>query len=253
MKIDKGLDGRGIYRAIYCSIWDDVDFRKLTSDEKLVFLNLRTSPLTNMPAIYPYYVEAIEKQTGLDQDRILKSLKTLCSTNWIVIEEGIVWIKKGLKFDPSIVLTNEKHMTAIKNIILSLPKLQIVKDFVDFYRIPIPYAIPHTIGYIPKNSMWNIQDPDPDPDPEPEKEPEKEKEEEYEEKEKQTKVNPLFLSKEEDQPQPQIQNPQTISGIVSSLAKKKRLPFRSEEWLRREEFERNRERLQKQAREMVVK
>jgi len=188
MKIDKGLDGRGIYRAIYTSLWDDLDFRKLSPAEKLVFLNLRTSPLTNMPVIYQYYVEAIERHTGLDRDHILKALDTLSDSHWIAIEEGIVWVIKGLKFDPNIVLTNEKHLVAIKNIILGLPKLQIVRDFIDFYKIKIPYPIPSRIAY---NIPHAIQDPDPDP------EEEKEKEEESEEK---PKVKPLSLSKGKRKP-----------------------------------------------------
>jgi len=183
MRVDKGLDGRGIYRAIYTSLWDDIDFRKLSPAEKLVFLNLRTSPLTNMPVIYPYYVEAIERQTGLDRDEILRALDTLSDSHWIAIQEGIVWVMRGLKFDPNIVLSNEKHLVAIKNIILALPKLQIVRDFIDFYKINIPYPIPSRIAY---DIPHAIQDPDPDP------EEEKEKEEESEGK---PKVKPFSLYK----------------------------------------------------------
>lgn len=142
MRVDKGLDHRGIYRAIYTSLWDDPGFRKFTINEKLVFLNLRTSPLSNIPVLYPYYLEAIEWQTGIRRKQILKALRTLVDANWIALEGGVVWVRKGLKFDPNIVLTYEKHLTAVKNIILSLPKLQIVRDFIDFYKISIPYPIP---------------------------------------------------------------------------------------------------------------
>ena len=182
MRVDKGLDHRGIYRAIYTSLWDDPGFRKFTINEKLVFLNLRTSPLSNIPVLYPYYLEAIEWQTGIRRKQILKALRTLVDANWIALEGGVVWVRKGLKFDPNIVLTYEKHLTAVKNIILSLPKLQIVRDFIDFYKISIPYPIPST----------PIQDTDPDTD----KEKDTEKEEESEGK---PKVNPFSLFKGETQ------------------------------------------------------
>ena len=38
MKINKGLDHRGIWRAVYSSLWNDPEFRKFTVSEKLVFL-----------------------------------------------------------------------------------------------------------------------------------------------------------------------------------------------------------------------
>ena len=145
--VDKGLDGRGIYRSIYVSIWNDPDFKQLSPETKLILLNLRTSPLSNLAVIYPYYIEAIERQTGLTQDLIQPALDTLCNTHWIAIEEGIVWVKHGLRYDPNIVLHNEKHKKAIINTILGLPKLQIVRDFIDFYKLDIPYPIPPTIPY----------------------------------------------------------------------------------------------------------
>ncbi len=161
--MNKGDDGRGIYRAIYTSLWDDPDFRKLSPETKLVFLNIRTSPLTNIPCIYNFYFEAIEKQTGLSKAIIKKSLDTLCHTLFIEIEDGIVWVRKGLKFDPNIILTNPKHTTAVKKIILSLPKLKIVKNFIDFYKLDIPYPIPYA-----------NQEPKPKPEPEKEKDIEEE-------------------------------------------------------------------------------
>lgn len=147
MKVDKGLDHRGYFSAVYRSLWDDPDFQKLNPVSKLVFLNLRTSPLSNMPVIYHYYIEAIERQTGLSSEMINKALDTLSHrpshSPWIALEQGIVWVRKGLKYDPNIILRNEKHRTAVINIVLSLPKLQIVRDFIDFYQINIPYPIPH--------------------------------------------------------------------------------------------------------------
>jgi hypothetical protein len=155
--VDKGLDGRGIYRAVYSSIWDDPDFQQLTPEEKLILLNLRTGPLSNMPVIYHYYTEAIQRQTGVSATVINRVLDTLCHTPsdspWIGLQDGIVWVRKGLKYDPAIYLNNPLHVKAIKNILLSFPKLQIVKDFIDFYQLDIPYPIP---SHIPSDKPYNI-------------------------------------------------------------------------------------------------
>lgn len=167
--MNKDADRRGIYRAIYTALWDDTDFQKLNSDCKLVLLNLRTGPLTNMPCLYRYYLEAMERQTGLPRYRIQKALDTLCDTLWVRVENGLVWVKNALKYDPQIYLNNEKHLKAIKNIISGLPKLKIVIDFCTYYNIDIPYEIPHDIGYdIPHPIPYGIH-----PDPEKDKEKEK--------------------------------------------------------------------------------
>ena len=133
--IDKGEDAKGIYRSIYVSLWEDRDFQALTPMAKLVLLNLRTSPLSNMPCIYPIYIEAIQKQTGLSETVIKEALIVLCKANWIEYEDGIVWVRKGLKFDPAISIHNDSHVRAIRKVVRSLPRLSIVDSFLAFYGI----------------------------------------------------------------------------------------------------------------------
>ena len=142
MALDKGYDGRGLYRSIYVQLWEDVQFKKFSPDEKLVFLNLRTSPFSNIIALFPFYVEAIECQTGISRENIRVALKNLSAAGWIEIQSNLVWIKKGLKFDPNISMANTNHLKGIIRAILSLPKFQVVRDFIDFYHIQMPYPIP---------------------------------------------------------------------------------------------------------------
>ena len=171
--MDKGSDGRGIYRAIYTNLWDDPDFRALPVEAKFVFLNIRTSPLSNMPCIFPFYVEPIEKQTGLSKKRIKKALDTLCHGQWIAIQDGILWVKNGLKYDPNISLRNPKHLEAIKKILLGLPKSKLIKDFCSYYGIDIPYDIPNREGMAYPMPITDT-DTDTDTDTEPESESENE-------------------------------------------------------------------------------
>jgi len=164
MGVDKGSDGRGIYRAIYTNLWDDPDFRSLPIEAKFVFLNLRTSPLSNMPGIFIFYLEPIAKQTGFTKNRIKRALEVLCRGQWIVIEDGILWVKNALKYDPNISLRNPKHVEAIKKILLGLPKSKLVKDFCIYYGIDLPYAIPNREGMAYR---MPITDTDTDTDTEP--------------------------------------------------------------------------------------
>lgn len=191
MTIDKGVDHRGIWRAIYVSLWDDPEFLKFTRVEKLVFLNLRTGPQCNLPAIFRYSLDMVIMQTRTKSSSVRLALRTLSEKNWIKTEAGIVWIKKGLKYDPNVTLTNPKHMIAIKNAILSLPKLQIVRDFIDYYKIPIAY----TIAY-PKASPigYANQEKEEDKDEDKKKDEDKEKEEESEGKGKPNAKPKPFLS-----------------------------------------------------------
>jgi len=160
MRIDKGLDGRGLYRSIYCAIWSDSDFRKFSPDEKLVFLYLRTSPLSNLIALYPFWIEPIEQQTGLSREAIQRALSTLSDRGWIAIEDGLVWIKKGLRFDPQISLRHENHLIGIKKAVLALPRLGLVRDFIDFYGIDMPYPIPPRSHLNPSHLPYTDQDQD---------------------------------------------------------------------------------------------
>ena len=119
-----------------------------------------------MPCLFPYYTEAIQKQTGLSKRFIKKALDTLCDTHWIAIQDGMVWVKNGLRYDPNISLKNPKHIEAIKKILLGLPKSKLVVDFCNYYKIDIPYVIPYTI---PNREAMAYPMPFPEPEPEPEK------------------------------------------------------------------------------------
>ncbi len=154
----KKRDDRGVYRAIYRALWEDPDFQKLPPDAKLVFFNLRTGSLSNIPCLYRLYFEAIEEQTGLPRNRIQKALDTLCDTLWISIQDRIVWVKNALKYDPQFYLNNPKHIKAIQNILAGLPKSKIVIDFCTYYKLEIPYQIPNGIGYPVGNGIHQEQE-----------------------------------------------------------------------------------------------
>lgn len=154
------MDERGQYRPIFSRLWDDPDFRKLSRDHKLLFLYLRTCTQCHRAAIYKFNFEACEDDTTLDKDTILDGILILSKMGWVEVEAKIIWIKKGLHFDPGFNPNNENHMKAIKTQVFTLPRLKIVKDFIGFYKFKIPYELPtHTINNtIPNGVKDSIRD-----------------------------------------------------------------------------------------------
>lgn len=123
----------GNYASLIRRIWDDLDFRKLTPDSRLVFVCLRTCPQNNIPCIMELNFEQIEKQTGLPRKRIEKAINSL-SKGWIKVESGWVWIRNGLKYDPTYRPTNENHVKGLERAIINLPKMELVSDFIEHYK-----------------------------------------------------------------------------------------------------------------------
>ena len=143
--MNKGKYDRGIYRSIYVALWDDPRFLELSPEERMILLYLRTSPLSNLIGLYRFYKEAICTHTGLPDSLCNRVLDTLSHRDWIAIDQGLVWVKNALKYDPTVSLANPKHMQAVRTIVAGLPKLKIVADFCTYYGISIPYSIPYAI------------------------------------------------------------------------------------------------------------
>lgn len=183
----KSETDRGVYRSIYTSLWDDPEFLELSSQERLVLIYLRTSPLSNIPCIYRFYREAISDHTGLEYSLCDSLLNSLSHRGWIEVEKGIVWVRNALKYDPAISLKNPKHVEAIRKAIMGLPKLQIIINFCTYYKLEIPYRI---------GTREGITNPMPFQEQEPEQEPEQEKESEKEPSPKKAKksLHPSFAS-----------------------------------------------------------
>jgi hypothetical protein len=139
------MNERGTYRPVYTALWDDFDHQNLSSDAILVFQCLRTSRLTNMACISIFdegEKVTLAKMTHLTLKRVTAALKELSDTHWIAHREGIVWLTNGLKFDPNISLTNEKHVRGIDIILKSLPKVEIIHKFCDYYGLRYPFDTP---------------------------------------------------------------------------------------------------------------
>ncbi len=127
---------KGNFRGVYVKRWHDLEFMSLPPKVKLLLFNLETGPNSNLPRVFPLYHEPIEKQTGLSPQEVREGLKLLIDAGWVVVEDGLIWVKNGLRDDANVSLKNQSHVTAIKRIIAGLPQSSLIKQFLEYYRIP---------------------------------------------------------------------------------------------------------------------
>lgn len=152
---------RGLYRGIFTSLVDDPDFQTLMPNSKLVFYTARLCQQAGAAAIFRYYPEMLVKQTGLTARQVECALQELEHDNWIVREGVILWVRNGLRYDPSLTLANPKHRASVEKALKGLPKLNIVLRFCDYYKIGYPFD---------RDSVHGLLNPNPSPKTESESE-----------------------------------------------------------------------------------
>jgi hypothetical protein len=85
--------------------------------------------------------------------QVKAALEELEAGGWLIYDEAVLWVRNGLRFDPSMTLANEKHRKAISSGLDRLPKSPVVLKFCDYYKIaypsgwvPIPTTVPCRCG-----------------------------------------------------------------------------------------------------------
>jgi hypothetical protein len=189
-KTFKGEDDRGPWRAVYSVLLEDPDFLQLHPEVRLVFLALRLSRQCNPICLFPLSVDALITATGLSRDRVEAGIMMLVETGWIAVEEGMVWIKNGLRFSPGWSLANLNHVSFILRLVRGLPKRKIVNDFLKYYGLSHPpsHGVSHPRSHPPSHPP--IPSPIPSGIPSPIKEKEKEKENKEKKNKKEKKDGP---------------------------------------------------------------
>ena len=161
------MSDRGVYRGLYSSLFDDPDFQRLSSNARLAFLTIRLCRDTGPAAIFRYYHEVLMAQTGLSGPALMKAMRELSETLWIAIEGPIVWVRNGLRYDPMMKPeSNELHRTAVTRHVKSLPRLQIVLTFCNYYGLPRPFD---TLSIGSRVPLASEEDSDTDPEQDPER------------------------------------------------------------------------------------
>lgn len=125
---------RGEYRPIYEALFTGKDFRQLSPDSKLVLLTLKGLCGAIGIKVWPALHESLAELTGISQTRIKKAVAHLIERAWMQHEDGIVWVVRGLAFEPQ-VSTGEKHKKWIINELASFPRSPIVERFREEYAV----------------------------------------------------------------------------------------------------------------------
>src|SRR5262245_20245605 len=133
---------RGTYRAVYSSLPDDPDFQDLTPFARLVFYTLRLCHQAGPGCIFRYYHEVIARQSGLSIRAVETALAELEKTGWIIRDEPVIWIRNGLRHDPTMRLSDRKHRAGVIRALESLPRRGVVLTFCDYYDLPRPFDGP---------------------------------------------------------------------------------------------------------------
>jgi hypothetical protein len=155
---------RGTYRATHTALFDDPDYEKLSPEARHVFLALRLGSQSNIACIYRLRLSVLSENTGYPLDTLSVAIKELKSGHWIFYDGQVVWIRNGLRYDPTITLSNPKHKSSIEKAVFGVPKCEIVKMFCDYYGLECPFDT-HEI-LMPMGSD-TVSPPNPIPIPKP--------------------------------------------------------------------------------------
>ena len=137
-------DRRGTYRGIYSALLDTLEFQSLSSIARHTFLTMRLCSQNNAASIFRLYEGTLAEQTGYSAPEIRSALQELATGEepWIEYNNGLVWIKNGLRYDPSMRLSDKKHLVAVHRAISALPRCELVLKFCEYYKIARPFDGP---------------------------------------------------------------------------------------------------------------
>jgi hypothetical protein len=133
------MSERGIYRGIYTVLFEDPDFLSLSPRARHVLLTARLCRAAGPGAIYRWYPDALSRETGWPRPQVLAAMKELQSRGWIEYDHAVLWVRNGLRYDPSFRLSDDKHRKFVSRMLLGLPRSPVVLKFCEYYDLPSPF------------------------------------------------------------------------------------------------------------------
>jgi hypothetical protein len=130
---------RGEYRSIHVAMADDPDFLRLSPQARLTLLMLKLTLGPSGINVVRAMVPELAVLTGYGDAEVRAALDELVRDRWIRIEHNVIWIRNGLRFEPSLSLASENTVKGVCRHLRSLPRLRIVNDFAAYYNLPIPF------------------------------------------------------------------------------------------------------------------
>jgi hypothetical protein len=133
---------RGIWRGVYSSMLSHPDYQVLSPYARLTLLTLRVGGQSTSAGIGRVYMDALVAETGLSRRRVQEALVELeqqpsRETPWILRDGKLVWIRNGLRFDPTLTLSNSNHVPTVQRAVAALPRSSpVVQQFRRYYGLP---------------------------------------------------------------------------------------------------------------------
>jgi len=160
---------RGEYRPIYEALWDGKDFQRLPPECRLILLALKGRCGALGIRAVPGLEGALVEWTGVDSPSIAPRMALLGSEGWVRQERSVVWVCRGLEFEPTLLHSNELHRKFAKREVGYLPTLLIVADFLDAYPqwFEEGYRIAYRGGIEGPSIAPRSTSPSPSPSPSP--------------------------------------------------------------------------------------
>ena len=158
---------RGLYRGIYAAMLDDPDFQTLSPQARHVLLTLRLCSQNNAACLFRLYPAVVMAQTGYSQIVVERALDELVRDRWIEREQMLLWIRNGLRFDPTVRIADSKHRVHIERAVATYGPLEIVARFCEYYKIAWPFDGSPKGHRRPIDDPAELFSPNPIPSPSP--------------------------------------------------------------------------------------
>lgn len=133
------MTARGEYRPVHTVLLDSPEFLDLSPEAQLVFFHLKLRLGPTGIEVLPAMTAVLSETTGYPPDAIGDAIGDLIGRGWIMVERNVVWLRNGLRYEPSRSISNENHRKSVEKHIAGLPKLKIVNDFADYYDLERPF------------------------------------------------------------------------------------------------------------------
>jgi hypothetical protein len=162
---------RGGYGSVRRVLLDGPDFRRLSAEQRWVFVALKISTgASGIDVAYPEAVVAeLVERTGYADQVVRKSLAALKAAGWVAREQNVLWVVGHLEHDPHLRPDDSKHRKAIQRHVAGLPRLNIVAEFVKAHGpwFPKEEALTHGLGWVYEGPTKGHRSTETETEPEP--------------------------------------------------------------------------------------
>lgn len=126
---------RGAYRGVFCSFVDSPEFQAMGPHARHVLLTARLSKQAGPACIFRCYPSVLAVQTGWGVAVVVRALEVTVDRGFCQQEGGVLWIVNGLRYDPTMRLSNKRQRAAVVKALEELPRLPIVERFCEYYGL----------------------------------------------------------------------------------------------------------------------